>query len=114
MLEGITVLETIELMKQIPAYQTIGFIICVVGFIVGFYFINALVDANVNKIKCFCIPFFIILACAGIGMMIAQTKVPSGEYQYRCTIEDNVTFNELTEHYDIIEVEDKIVTLQEK
>ena len=47
-------------------------------------------------------------------MMIAQTKVPSGEYQYRCTIEDNVTFNELTAHYDIIDVEDKIVTLQEK
>ena len=114
MLEGVTVLETIETMEQLPAYQTIGCVIFFVGFIVGICLVSVLVDANANDVQCTCIPVAVILVYATVGMLVTQTKVPTGEYQYRCTIEDNVTFNELTEHYDIIDVNDKIVTLQEK
>ena len=52
-----------------------------------------------------------IIVGAGVD---AATEQPTGEYEYKVTISDEVSMNDFLEKYEIIDQEGKIFTVKER
>ena len=120
-INGMTVLE--QNMITIPSSQT--HILLCISFIIMFgaliYMIimsikfqnnsNIDVDAVLRRSITTCIIGALITI---IGYFLPGSTADTGRYEYKCTFEDCVTVNDITEVYDIISVEDDLWTVQDK
>ena len=106
MLNGIEVLNKVEMYKEFPMILCIPI---VVFSVIGICFMFE--DGLKNKLLAilFLLCFLISLIC---GIII--TEQPSGVIQYQVTISDNVSMVEFNERYEVIKVEGKIWTIVEK
>lgn len=60
------------------------------------------------------LPISCVLAALSTICLIFSIQIPKSETRYKVMIEDNVSWNELSEHYNIIKTDGKIITLVEK
>ena len=109
-----TILNTIELTKTAPIVDGI-FISCIALFILGFI-IAFTVSTKYAKIgttlAAIAVASFLgAFICAGLKDDIT---VPSGEVHYEVLINDDTSFTEVIEKYDIIEQRGEIFVLEEK
>lgn len=109
MMEGITVLSENELMV-VPNWVDI---IMLVGMII-------MLSSLVVAVKMSSIYFSVILCVIGIVLTIVcifgnlTIRKPTGKYEYKVTISDEVNLVEFNEKYEIINQEGLIYTIREK
>lgn len=108
MIEGIEVLSASEIYAVSNINIAIGvvFIVVMVLFEIGASAVKELwqrVIMIIATIICFCVSIY----CA------ANTE-PTGRYEYKVIINDNVSFNDFYNKYEIINIEGKIYTIKEK
>ena len=129
LMEGITIINQTEIMSAPEwMYKTatyslfFAFIIIIIGSVFAgfykFYYYN-------KVLKNLCI-FTIILAIASaaftfifaiLSMLKPMQTVPTGEYRYEVTVDDNITYKnykEFTEKYEIIEEKENSLIVEEK
>lgn len=109
-----TILNTIELTETSQGVAIAG-TICIVIFLLSII-IGVSTCNSVPSLSTFCVfTFFMslvgILVCVNIDN---ELVVPNGKYQYEIIVDDSVTFNELTEKYNIIEQRGEIFVVEEK
>ena len=117
MLEGIEILNKVEIMES-PMWIAIVGLVCCIWFFGGtiLFFINVFTDFLKDK---WWISFLIVII-SGLGiatMSILNENLltePTGIYEYQVTIDDSVSMNEFLEQYEIIKVDGKIYTIREK
>ena len=106
MLNGIEVLNTINMYKEFPMVLVIPIVVfLVLG--VCFIFEDGL------KTKLLAILFLICCLISIISGLLINSQL-SGVVQYQVTISDNVSMVEFNERYDVISVQGKIYTIVEK
>ena len=107
MLNGIEVLNKVEMYKEFPLWLLI---LLIVFLVIGVFFCMLGVSIKTKLIGV--LSLTICLICFVSGIIIA--KQPSDIKQYQVTISDNVSMVEFNEKYDVIKVEGKIYTIREK
>ena len=107
MLDGIEVLNKVEMYKEFPLWLLI---LIIVFLVIGVFF--CMIGVSI-KTKLIGILFLTIcLVCLVCGIIISTQ--PSDIKQYQVTISDSVSMVEFNEKYDVIKVEGKIYTIREK
>ena len=108
-LQGIEVLNATEI-TTCPDWIVIFFIGAILSVII---FVGLLLFDNLENI-CTLISGISFLVCT-FGLLIAYSiEIPTGKYVYQVTIDETVSFQELYEHYEIIDQQGKIYTIREK
>ena len=100
-MDGVTVLQTI------PAFH---FPICLAICITLFGLI--IIGAGAYALDVF-FHFVLVIGMVILGIGIMCIKEPHPE-RYKITINDNVSYNEFVEHYNIIETDGEILIVEEK
>lgn len=112
-----TVLNVIELTKTAPFMKWIvaG---CLIGVILFFIIGISCAGKGVihDKIAGWCFVATVVSLFAAIvcGAISDNVVVPTGEYQYEITIDDETSFSEVIEKYNIIEQRGDIFVVEEK
>lgn len=56
-----------------------------------------------------------ILLCLLIGVLVdVNYEIPTGKYEYKVIVDDNVSMAEFYEHYEVVDQEGKIFIVREK
>ena len=106
MLNGIEVLNKVEMYKEFPMILCIPIVVfSVIG--ICFMFDDGLKKKLLAILFLLC--FLISLIC---GIII--TEQPSGVIQYQVTIDESVSMTEFNEKYEVVKIEGKIYTIREK
>lgn len=109
-----TILNIIELTKTAPGVITAG-VICAALFVISLV-AAFLTHPRFPNLSMLCTIIFVVsafggLVCVGIS---DECTVPNGEYQYEIAINDDVSFSEVTDKYEIIEQRGLIFLVEEK
>lgn len=98
-MRGINVLEKIPIMEMSIFIKTLSLIILLVaiigGIILGIIKKDKDLTGSIVSSGLLLVIILLFTSCF--------TSVPSGEYTYKVTVEDTVSFNEFNEKYKIIE-----------
>lgn len=109
-----TVLNTIELTKTATTIAVIG-VSCL--FLAVLSFIGAMLTPvehmNIG-VTCIFILIFSVVGIVVCGSLSDTFTVPNGEVRYEVLINDDTSFTEVIEKYDIIEQRGEIFVLEEK
>lgn len=108
MLEGIEVLNKTEIMCPPIWALALCFTIMILAII---FFVTAL-DEKGDVLCILSIIFWLLFI--GSFILCCVLQKPTGKYEYKVTIDDSVSMIEFNERYEIIEVEGRIYTIQEK
>ena len=106
MLNGIEVLNKVEMYKEFPMILLIPFVVFLILGVCMIY-------QNGLKNKILAILFLLCCLISLISGLLINSQL-SGVVQYQVTISDNVSMVEFNEKYDVISVEGKIYTIVEK
>lgn len=114
MLEGITILNQVEILQWRPH----AIFACIMCFILLCVFaITVAVGACIDRGKLICVfgilgfaLFMIIL----LSIVNSQPSIPTGRYEYTVIIDDSVSFTDLYEKYNIVEQNGQLWTLRDK
>ena len=111
-MQGIEILNKEPVMISNDNWVIIGFILIGIAFILGG--VATKVENNI----------LVYISLGGFGLcmfsaLIAtivykEVKIPSGRYQYEAVIQDDVSIQEVYEHYNVIEQKGKIWILEDK
>ena len=106
MIDGITVLNNVI----ISDFNPVPWLIVLIGFLLLAFIIIYIESDEIKKYVCvvWCGMFDIALLC--LVADIRYSKVDA----IQCTIEDNVSINEVYDNYDVIDKQGEIWTLREK
>ena len=106
MLNGIEVLNKVEMYKEFPMILVIPIVVFLILGVCMIY-------QNGLKNKILAILFLLCCLISLISGLLINSQL-SGVVQYQVTISDNVGMVEFNEKYDVIKVEGKIYTIVEK
>ena len=109
MIEGIEILAQSEIMNM-PSWT--AWILVLLGFGVVVGILGSLADID------YLLFLGIIGICTGfVGLLviaITDPREPTGRYEYQVIIDENVSFTELYEKYEVIGQNGKIWTIKDK
>lgn len=106
MLNGVEVLNKVEMYKKFPIILIIPMMVfLVLSMVISFE------DGLKNKLISI---LFAICSMISIVTGFVINSQPSGITQYQVTIDESVSMVEFNERYEVIEVEGKIYTIVEK
>ena len=106
MIDGITVLNNVI----ISDFNSVPWLIVLIGFLL-FAFIIIYTESNEIKAH-ICVILCVMFAIALI-LLVADIRFSKTD-AIQCTIEDNVSINEVYDNYDVIDKQGEIWTLMEK
>ena len=110
MIEGIEILSQEPIMESSDLGRTIFLIGAGICLVIGIL-IEALNDNGIG----FIIAGFGAFLCLWIGIIIDDSnKMPTGKYEYKVIIDDNVSMAEFYEQYEVIDQDGKIFIVREK
>ena len=106
MIDGITVLNNVI----VSDFNPVPWLIVLIGLLLFAYIIIYMEFDEVKKCICviWCGMFAIALLCLVADIRYSRTDA------IQCTIEDNVSINEVYDNYDVIDKQGEIWTLREK
>ena len=116
MLEGIEILSQTPI-RDNPQWVITLFIIITVICILSFILTTILVKTDVNDwiIGVSFYTCLISFACTIVCLiLLIFVRVPTGEYEYKVTVDDSVSMNDFQEKYEIIRTDGKIYIVKEK
>lgn len=109
-----TVLNVIELTKTAPVMNTI-FLSSVVLVILSFIgIINTPASKEKLGVACATVLFIALISTIVCGAIKDNFTVPNGKVRYEVLINDDTSFTEVIEKYEIIEQRGEIFVLEEK
>lgn len=108
MLEGIEVLNEIE----IKTNSVLLIVLMITFLILGVTLVIISLAKDSFLMSILGLVSFIIFAI--FVVLVVCVEVPTGEYQYQVTIDENVSMTEFFEKYEIIDTQGKIYTIKEK
>lgn len=118
-IKGINVLEKIPIKEYAMisnVFMGLGISIAIIATII--FFINT--KGKVIRLKDLSTKIFLVFYIFGLGLAIFSVirfswfYVETGRYTYKCTLEDNVSANYISDNFNIIGVEDDIWTIEDK
>ena len=112
MIDGITVLETIEVMDM----NTNNLIVYLLMELIAIIFVTGLVEKVwESSLKAFLASFAVSFVFSGIILITDNAFIvePSGRYQYKCIIDNAVSLVDLTKDYKIIEQHDNVYVIED-
>ena len=107
MIDGITVLDNVT----VSNFNSVPWLVVFVGLLIAFIVIYIKFDKfdNMeNAIGLFC------MICTLLLILFVSDILFSKADAIQCTIEDNVSINEVYDNYDVIDKQGEIWTLREK
>lgn len=115
MLEGIHVLNKVEKTMTPNWVSTSVIVLVIIGFIVGFVMSILEKDKIYEWFLCGFFISFVGLIVGIIPMFIGSVfcQVPTGEYTYQVTIDNNVNLKEFDNKYHIVKQEGEIYYIEE-
>lgn len=120
-IDGITVLNEIPITKQSPIWATAFWIVIIIFAItISITVLFSWIDTKTSKNTEAAAKIFWILSwiMGGVTIIVAIfwscIEVPTGEYRYQVTIDENTNFVEFYEKYDLIKQDGKIYTIEVK
>lgn len=108
MIDGITVLNNVI----VSDFNPVPWLIVLIGLLLFFAFITIYNEPNEFERKSALIVWCVMFAIALI-LLIADVRLSKTD-AIQCTIEDNVSINEVYDNYDVIDKQGEIWTLKEK
>lgn len=121
MINGMTILEQTPI-KAVATWTNVLFIVGIVIMIIGLI-TSIILTRNVGndymalsdkRLK----PMYVGISLGFIivitGMILPGSKYETGRYKYKCTFENYVTVNDITEVYEITDVNGDIWTVEDK
>lgn len=119
MLNGIEILNKVELMKTVNniVAHTFCFIIGIITALALLLAIVMFISNNVDMGAIMVVVGLVFVIIYLISYLIdsgLSKQVPTGEYEYQVTISNDVSMVEFNEKYEVIKVEGKIWTIREK
>ena len=113
----VAIIEGLEILSPEPIMECtyLGLKICLIGGIISLI-IGVLLEIFYFQ-DCTGIGLFLIGAvlCLFVGAFIdANYEIPTGKYEYKVIIDDNVSMAEFYEHYEVVDQEGKIFIVREK
>ena len=112
LLEGIELINKVEIMGENPKIKFIGYIVFVMMLV--FLFIGLFLFDFDNKSRNICFGICILLAMVKILIFQTNNKFPTGEYYYEVILEDTVNLKEFYQKYEVIEIKGDLYTIKEK
>lgn len=112
MIEGIEILNKTKIYEMSNVAENVAIISAI---ILSISFILMIISLS-NDEENLAIIFSLIMLCSLIIALVAflLPEKDSGIYTYKCTISENVNFNDVYENYNVIGQEGKIWTLEDK
>ena len=111
-MSGINVLNKTQIMET-PSWVYTLFFAGLISVVIGIVF---LISVKKNNFKSFIIG--LVLFIIGLVLINAPTEyadiMPTGKYQYEVTIDENVSFVDLNNKYNVIEQRGDIYVLEDK
>jgi len=109
MIEGIEILAQSEIMTD---SSWTAWILVLLAF--GFVVFTGGLSNNID--------FLVFIGCIALSisivgsllMVIINPKEPTGKYEYQVTIDENVSFTELYEKYEVVDQNGKIWVIRDK
>ena len=111
-MQGIEILNKEPVMMFNDRLVAIAFILIGIALIWG-YIATKVENEVLAKISIY-IFGLCLLSASGVAMAYKGVKIPSGRYQYEAVIQDDVSINEVYEHYKVIDRKGKIWILEDK
>ena len=109
MLEGIEILVQSEIM-QTPLWAKIIIAFTILGLLI--FFIGLVESMDSAIIIGSIVSFFCLFGC--LAIILIEPEEPTGIYEYQVIIDDNVSFTELYEKYEIVDQNGEIWTIRDK
>lgn len=112
-------LKGIEILNKIPIVETpiwFGFLVILLSFVALSFLCILLASIELRNLPLAIISAVLIIASM-VFLVLSNEQVGSidtGRYRYEVTIDDNVSFVDLQERYDVIEQHGKIWTIEYK
>ena len=112
MIEGIEVLNKTKIYEMSNVTTNVA-IISVAILSISIIFMVILIASKKDDLASI---FLLIALCSLIAIFITLIlpEEDSGRYTYKCTISEDVNFNDIYENYNVIGQEGKIWTLEDK
>lgn len=114
-MDGVTIIKTIEVAEAPPTIIIVLFSILTMLFILGGV---VMMCAGISETEPVPVVLGLIVLILGFVLGAWLGSLPSttteAETRYQVIIDDTVSIGELTEHYEILEVDEKIFTVREK
>ena len=119
------VIEGINVLEQIPIKDLTILSMILIGLGIGIAIIDAVIFFIVTKYKKIYFrdaesKIFLFWYVLGIGLAIFSTAplpcfyTETGRYTYKCTFNDSVSANYISENFDIVSNKDNIWTIKDK
>lgn len=106
-----TILNQTPIMESI--FPVFVFIIATIGAVVSCIIFLCTISCSGSDFPCVMSGLFII-ACLIILVASACIKKPSGRYKYECLIDDDTTYTEICDKYNVVEQRGDIWVLTDK
>lgn len=108
------ILNKTEILKDMtPTWWYIVFILLVVSIM----FMTAIATKSDSNFLLLAVALAIIFGLIwawGVKPIVSKENVPTGRYRYECTIDDDVSFTDILEEYDVVEQRGEIWVLEDK
>ena len=112
-MQGIDILSKTEIMARstvIENAMNITLIIMVVSVLLGLIFMGI----DYFRLGCICLGLLLTSFITCLVLFATAHTYKTGRYQYKVTIDDSVSFNDLYEKYNVIDQDGKIFIIEDK
>lgn len=112
-----TILNQYEILESTtPIWWSIIEIVLIISFIA--FFIASISTTNASTVKPLIILIFVafvtIIWSFIVYLIVHKEDVPTGRYQYECTIDDGASFTDIMNNYIVVEQRGDIWVLEDK
>lgn len=104
MIDGITILN------QSPIEEPSSTIIIIAAL--AALFLGLMISLTLDIDYAF--PLTICLILGAVAIASESTSMPTGRYEYECTISDDVSLTEFSEYYELVSQRDGIYVIRDK
>lgn len=111
-MEGVTILNTIEVMASTWGFSIVGLIIAILSllFLIGIIFSIIKNEVIITSFLSLLVVFGVIIST----MCFGSANEYFDHYEYQVIVDDSVSLVEFTEKYEILDQEGLIYTVKEK
>ena len=111
-MEGVTILNTIEVMASTWGFSIVGLIIAILSllFLIGIIFSIIKNEVFITSFLSMLVVFDVLISI----MCFSSANEYFDHYEYQVIIDDSVSLVEFTEKYEILDQEGLIYTVKEK
>lgn len=111
-----TILNQYEILESTtPIWWSIIEIVLIISFVIAFIASISTINAStVKPLILIFVAFVTIIWSFIVYPIVHKEDVPTGRYQYECTIDDGASFTDIMDNYIVVEQRGDIWVLEDK